>query len=76
MTLLRKSTAENFGCFLTRILVPLWIFMGATFKLVAQTPSTLPQYTIFKPAAKLEIDLGIPRVGGAIDEATATRDGD
>lgn len=59
MPLLRKSTAENLGCFLTRILVPLWIFTGATFKLVAQTPSTLPKFTIFDPARSLGIDLGV-----------------
>ena len=59
MTLLRKSNVENFGCFLTRILVPLWILTGATFKLFAQTPSTLPLYTILNPAKDRGIDLGI-----------------
>lgn len=59
MTLYKNSTAEKIGCLLTRVLVPLWILTGATFKLFSQTPSTLPKFTIFDPAASHNIDLGI-----------------
>lgn len=59
MTLYKNSTAKKNGSLLTRVLVPLWILTGAIFKLVAQTPSTLPKFTIFDPARSLDIDLGI-----------------
>ena len=59
MTLYKNSTAKKIGSLLTRVLVPLWILTGAIFKLVAQTPSTLPKFTIFDPARSLDIDLGI-----------------
>ena len=59
MSQYKNSTAEKIGCLLTRVLVPLWILTGATFKLFAQTPSTLPRFSIFEPAKDRGIDLGI-----------------
>jgi len=57
--MLKGPVAAKAGLIVTRILVPLWILTGATFKLIAQTPSTLPRYTIFDPARNAGIDLGI-----------------
>jgi hypothetical protein len=55
--MLKGPLAEKFGFLIIRVLVPLWILTGATFKLIAQTPSTLPQHTIFDPARAQGIDL-------------------
>ena len=49
--MLKGPAAEKTGLIIARILVPLWILTGALFKLIAQTPSTLPKFTIFSPWA-------------------------
>ncbi|MCZ6835597.1 MAG: hypothetical protein O7G85_07470 [Planctomycetota bacterium] len=57
--MLKGPTAEKIGSIITRVLVPVWILTGATFKLIAQNPATLPKFTIFDPAAKMGVDLDI-----------------
>jgi hypothetical protein len=46
------------GLLLVRVVVPLWILVGATFKLVEASPRLLPK-TILDPADKMGIDLFI-----------------
>lgn len=44
------------GLLLSRFVVPLWVLVGATFKLFEETPRLLPQ-TILDPADKMGVDL-------------------
>jgi hypothetical protein len=58
MGLPSSSTAGIIGTILCRVVVPLWILTGVTFKLISGTPSTLP--TLFvKFAQETNIDLGL-----------------
>lgn len=50
------STPLRIGQVLTRIVVPLWVLAGATFKLVERSPENLPSQ-IWKTAAGWHIDL-------------------
>ena len=57
MTVFKGPTAQFIGYLLTRIVVPLWIFIGAIFKLMETSPRTLPKISILNPAAHYEINL-------------------
>lgn len=48
--------AERIGFALCRVIVPLWVFTGATFKLVEKTPRLLPQ-SIWETGADLGVNL-------------------
>ena len=57
MNLFKSPTARIVGTLLSRIVVPLWIFIGAVFKLAETSPRTLPRISILNPASHYDIDL-------------------
>lgn len=58
MAVIKGAAAETVGVVLSRIVVPLWILMGAVFKLIERTPSNLPS-SFVAGARDLGIDLGL-----------------
>lgn len=50
---------RTLGTVLCRIVVPAWIFMGATFKLVEADPSLIPKFSFLIPANNMGIDLDV-----------------